>query len=362
MGAQFGISLTRLPFSLNDVLLVLLYVVTVSAAIIIWCLFVILLWSIYQRKRQASFLIEMENRGNVDTPLQFNIELGDLAKKVKASWWTDNKRQSPKSIQQVSFEEEIVPAESAPPSAAAPSPSNDKKKEEKKKKTEETKKKAKEKAGVFKGILQAVASLSSGLAAILPGDLKKPFKALASSIQKTQSSATYVMSEPERLAASGKQMQANVRRLKNPTGPQYQKKPGQTTSAQAATGAKGATTPVAVQTTTKVRRRITKTIQLIETRLLNPAEKVVYKLILRPNNPFGRLSGLFSITSLPLEYDDFPSYNKIMPQSLTGNLEIKRISAGLIVLFVFTCLFILALTVGGAVAMAGWLRIFLPVL
>jgi hypothetical protein len=342
-----------------DILTILLYVVAISAAVMIWCLCVLLLWLLYQRKQEVSFTIQMENTGNVETPLQVKVDLGKLAKGVKVFWWTNNQRQRTKSIPLVSFVDEVLPPSAKPAPVVTPAPAQ-KKSEKQKKESPGVKDKAEEKFGMLKGVAYAVASISSGLATILPGPLKKPFKALATNIQRTQSNASQVMSEPERLATSGRQMKANVKRLKNPGGAP---KPGQASSSQAAANPTVAASSVQQvgQVERRVRRKITRTIQVIETRLLNPAEKVIYRLVFRPNNPFARWAGPFAISSQQLEYDDFPSYNEIKPRLLEGNLEIRRMSAVFIVLFLFVCLFILVFNMWCSLALVQWLRGFLPV-
>jgi len=170
------------------------------------------------------------------------------------------------------------------------------------------------------------------------------------------------MNEPDRLAATGRQVQSNVKRLKNPTGPYIQKlgKPASSSQTAAVGGATSST--AAVPTAKKVRHIIIKTIQMVETRLLNPAEKIIYTLIFKPNNPFISINGAFTVLSQQLEYDDFPSYNEIKPQSLTGELEIRRVAAGFIVLFVIACFILLVFAVGASLLAAGWLKGFLPLI
>ena len=347
------LSLFTLPAPFDRILVVLLYLIIISVAILVWCLFILLLWSLYTKNRQVAYMIEMENRGNVETPLQIKIEMGDLKKHVKPSWWLGSQRLKPKTIQQYSFKEEII---AAPAAKETGKKSPEKKPEDKKPGIKE---KADQKFDLFKTMALAVASISSTLGTLLPGPLKGPFKDFADSIMKTQSRASQVMSQPDRLTNSGQQMKTNLKRLKNPAGA----RPTTKTSAAESRQETGKTsTQATIQTEQKVRHRITQNIQVFETRLLNPAERLIYRLVLRPNNPFPRLSGTFEITSQQLEYDDLPSYQEVLPVSLTGKLDIKPLHLGFVFLFFFASVFVLAANLGIALLAAGWLKGFIPVL
>lgn len=352
------IHLFFLPEPFYKLLTFLTYVVLISAGMVVWCLFVFFLWFLLQKKQQVNLCLEVENRGNIDTSMQMRVELGDLAKKVKVLWWVNNQRQQYKNIEQISFKEELITVSVKPVTSQAEQRSQEQKEEQKKKvKQPGVKEEAARKFGLVKSMAQALASISSALAAILPKPLKGPFRDFANRIQKTQSNASQILSEPDRLATSGRQMQANVKRLKNPSGISQTTK---SSSAQSKSGNLQETRQIVSPVEMKVRQRVTQTIQVIETRLLNPAEKIIYRVVIRPKNPFSRLEGHYQIISQPLEYVDYPSYNEIQPQILRGVLHVKSLSVVQVVLFIFLCVFVLTVNFVLALMAAGWMRGFFP--
>ncbi|HEX2981250.1 MAG TPA: hypothetical protein VHO48_13355 [Anaerolineaceae bacterium] len=312
--------------------------VVVFLAVLFWAVCLFLAWRFLQKKQETIVPLRLSSASNLATVYQLRVELGDLRKKIKVACTANHRRLPVKTIQEIQAITETLPAYPAKTTGTGAANKPD---------LRGNVKAAGQKAQEINTFANLIASICAGIAAILPGALKTPFRDIANTIRQGQQSVRDVTDEPERIAASARSVKGSVKRLEKTTG-----MPAASSQNSPADAAQAAEPEIA-------QRIVTQAVQVIETYPVNPGESQVCRLAFQPRNPLRSYAGDYQIFSQPVELADFPSAGAIKAQSLTSALQVKAapviysITAGVI------CVGILVFNTWWALLLIQWLLEFL---
>lgn len=304
----------------------------VLTALALWVLLMVACWRWLQKRHQQVFSLKLVSQSNLDVAYRLKVELNGLEKKVKSFWREDGEVLKPTTLKEVSYVDEKLPEFTSKEKQAKPKPGA--------KKQSAIGKEAK-KVSTFANL---IANISTVLAELLPGSLKKPFQTVASNIRQGQKSVSEVKAEKTHLEGA-------VNRLGKDAGSL-----GSMTKGQGQSSGGGASTASSDQL---ARRLVITEYKVTETRSFAPTEASDYQLVIRPRDILKSVSGPFTLTSQPVEAKDFPAYGEVSACTLSGQLDIRPVSAGAVVLWTIGGLGLLALEAWGCVSLIRWLLLFL---
>lgn len=287
-------------------------------------------WFGLRRKQQAAYSMQLGSESNLETAFELKVNLDGLEKKVIPFWLQDGRKLVPKTIKHYSYVEEVLPA---------PVPA---KKPFLKKKSSKAQDQVKEGYQKVNGIANLVANISGALASLLPGSLKKPFRAINDSIRQEQKSVSRVKGEADRVKSTTRSLDSNVKRL------------GKTTGVNPAVKSEGE----ANSEKERGRRLVVSEVKMVETQAFQPGQTSTLTLILRPRNPLKLLVGKFLLTSRPVEVKEFPIYGRDPAQTLSGEVNIRRLPTIYLFLFAAFCAGALALNAWWGLLSIQWLLQF----
>lgn len=285
-----------------------------------------------RRKQQARYPINLTSECNLPVTFQLNVELNGLQKTVKTLWSRDGKRITPKIIKHTSYVETDLPAQAAPTAKATS------KRPPKKKAPSKEQQALQEGEKKVSTLANLVASIAGGLAAILPGKLKTPFRAINAGIREQQKTVSQTKADVEHLKSTTRTLGSNVERLGSETG---------------VNGANGGHPSQPAEK--KGRLLVVTKTEVTETHSFAPGETSQYELVLRPYHLFQPIAGKFCITSQPVETKEYPLYGSLPPQTLVGDLNIQALPGLYLAFFILYCAVCLAIHTGWCMILIRWL-------